>query len=70
MDFHEYITGRLIQETLAERRADTARERLYQAGRTPRPTLRLRVGTALIHLGSRLLGADSATELRTSYRGA
>jgi hypothetical protein len=48
MEFHEYITGRLIQEMLAERRADAARERLYQASRPPRPSLRLRVGTVLI----------------------
>jgi hypothetical protein len=70
MDFHEYVTGRLIQDTLAERRADAARERLYEVGRTPRPSLRLRVGSVLIRLGSRLLGADSATNLKTSYRGA
>lgn len=69
MDFHEYVTGRLIQETLAERRADAARERMYQTCRTPRPSLRLRVGTVLIRLGSRILGADSATNLKTSYRG-
>lgn len=70
MDFHEYITGRLIQDTLAEYRADAARERLYQACRTPRPSLRLRVGTVLIRLGSRILGADSTTNLKTSYRRA
>ena len=70
MDFHEYITGRLIHERLDEYRADAARERMYQAYRTPRPSLRLRVGTVLIHLGSRILGAESVTNLETSYRGA
>lgn len=70
MDFHEYITGRLIEETLAEYRAAAARERLYQTYRTPRPSLRLRVGTVLIRLGSRILGADLTTNLKTSYRRA
>lgn len=70
MDFHDYVTGRLIDDRLAEYRAAAARERLYQACRTPRPPLRLRVGTVLIRLGARIMGTDSRTNLKTSYRGA
>ena len=70
MDFHEYITGRLIQERLAEYRAAAARERLYQAYRASRPPLRLTVGNALIRLGSWIMGADATTRLKTSYRRA
>ena len=70
MDGHEYVTGRLIQDTLAEYRATAARERLYREHRAPRAPLRFTVGSALVRLGSRIVGADAATRLNTSYRRA
>jgi hypothetical protein len=70
MDWHDYVTSCLVQQALGERRAAAARERLLQAHRLPRPPLRLTVGTALIRLGSRLIGAAASTELKTSYRQA
>jgi hypothetical protein len=66
MDFHEYVTGELIEAHLAERRARAAIERLLAAHRRPRPGVRSAIGHALIRLGSRLarVGAGRRLEER------
>jgi hypothetical protein len=56
MDWHDYITGELIQSQLAERRAAAAIQRIGRAHRVPRRPVRAVVGAALIRLGSRLTG--------------
>ena len=56
MDWHDYVTGELVETQLAERRAAAARERLVRTHRAPRRLLRIAVGAALIRLGSRLVG--------------
>ena len=70
MDWHHYITGQIVEEQLAERRAVAARERLLQTHRAPRPPLRVAVGTVLIRLGSWIVGAEAATRLNTRHRRA
>ena len=57
MDYHEYVTGELIEQHLAERRAHAAVERLVAAERRPGPGLRVTIGHALIRLGSRMASA-------------
>jgi len=57
MDWHDYVTGELVETQLAERRAAAALERLAHMHRAPRPPVRLAIGAALIRLGSRLAGA-------------
>ena len=52
MDWHDYVTGELIREHLAELREHAARERQIAVDRLPRPPLRAAVGGALIRLGS------------------
>lgn len=52
MDFHEYVTGQLIEAHLAELRAQAARERLLLAGHAPRPGWRVAAGRGLIRLGA------------------
>ena len=37
MDWHEYVTGELIEQSIAERRAQAAVARLVAAHRPPRP---------------------------------
>ncbi len=61
MDWHDYITGRLVETRLAERRAAAALERLVRTHRAPRPPFRIAIGTALIRLGSKLGGAVPIT---------
>jgi hypothetical protein len=65
MDFHDYVTGQLVKDRLAEMRAYAASERLVAAYRAPRPPLRVAIGGALIRLGSRIVGTE---RLQTSYR--
>jgi hypothetical protein len=67
VDWHEYVTGQLIEAQLAEYRRTAARLRLIQA--QPRTPLRITVGGALIRLGSWIEG-DAAPGLSTSYRRA
>jgi hypothetical protein len=67
MDWHEYVTGQLIEERLAEYRRTAARLRLSQE--QPRTPLRIVVGGALIRLGSWIEG-EAAPGLSTSYRRA
>ena len=57
MDWHDYVTGELVETRLAERRAAAALERLAHMQRPPRPPFRTAIGSALIRLGSRLGGA-------------
>ena len=64
MDLHDYITGELVKDRLAELHEYAARERLFAAHRRPRPPVRVAVGGALIRLGSWIVGS----ELQTSYR--
>jgi hypothetical protein len=59
MDMNEYALEMLVRETLREARATTARQALVVGSRPPRPTLRARVGIALIALGERLAGAPA-----------
>jgi hypothetical protein len=66
MDWHEYVTGELIERHLAERRAEADLMRLIARHRAPRRPLRVAVGGALIRLGSWLTGE----RLHTSYRRA
>jgi hypothetical protein len=70
MDWHEYVTGELIEERLADLRAEAALERQLAACRLPRPPLRVAIGGALIRLGSRIVGAEPAEPLKASYRRA
>ncbi len=65
MDLHDYITGELVKDRLAEMREYAASERRFAAYRAPRPRLRVAVGNALIRLGSRIVGTE---RLQTSYR--
>ena len=57
MDWHDYVTGELVETQLADRRAAAALERLAHMHRAPRPPVRIAIGAALIRLGSRLGGA-------------
>ena len=57
MDWHDYVTGELVETGLAERRAAAALERLAHLHRAPPPPFRIAIGAALIRLGSRLGGA-------------
>lgn len=68
MDLHEYVMGQLINERLAEFRAQAARERLLAAHRPPRPPVRVAIGGALIRLGSWIVGAEPDRALKASYR--
>jgi hypothetical protein len=70
MDWHEYVTGELIGDRLAELRAQAALERRLGEHLPPRPPLRESVGGALIRLGSWLAGTDVEECLKTSYRRA
>ncbi len=70
MDFHEYVTRELIEERLAEYRAQAARERLLAAHRPPRRALRVAIGGALIRLGSWIVGTEPESRLKASYRRA
>jgi hypothetical protein len=69
MDWHDYITGELVEARLAERRAEAARERILLAQQERQP-LRVTVGSALIRLGGWIVGANRATRLKTSVRRA
>jgi len=57
MDWHDYVTGELIQSRLAERRAAAAIERIWRAHRAPRRPVRAVIGAMLMRLGARLTGA-------------
>jgi hypothetical protein len=59
----------LVRQRLEHARAFAARHALVSRRRAPRPTLRERLGVALIALGERIVGAPPA---RRSYaaRGA
>ena len=57
MDWHDYVTGELVETRLAERRAAAALERLARTYRASRPPFRIAIGSALMRLGSRLGGA-------------
>lgn len=70
MDFHDYVTGELIEAYLAERRAQAAVERMLAAQRPPRPAVQVTIGHALIRLGSRLAGAGVDFETRARVSGA
>jgi hypothetical protein len=70
MDWHEYVTGELIADRLAELRAQAALERRIAADRSPRPPWRVAIGGALIRLGSWIVGAEPEKRLKTSYRRA
>ena len=70
MDWHEYVTGELIKQSIAERRAQAAAARLVAAHRPPRPPLRVVIGGALIRLGSWLVGTEPEKRLKASYRRA
>ena len=70
MDWHEYVTGELIEQSIAERRAQAAVARLVAAHRPPRPPLRAKIGGALIRLGSWIVGAEPEERLKASYRRA
>jgi hypothetical protein len=59
MEAPEYMIEVLIREKLDEARAATAR-RALAAGARPRPSLRARLGAALIALGERLVGAPAS----------
>ena len=56
MDWHEYVTGQLVTEQLAERRATAERMRLLRVHRVPRQPVRVAVGCVLIRLGSWIVG--------------
>jgi hypothetical protein len=68
MDWHDYVTGELIEQQLAERRAQAARERLLQAHRAPRSSVRVAIGSALIRLGASIVGPDGATRMNGGSR--
>lgn len=57
MDWHDYVTGELVAQQLAERRATAARARLLRDHREAQRPLRVAVGCALIRLGSWIVGA-------------
>ena len=65
MDLHDYITGQLVRDRLAEMRACAASERLFAEHRGPRTPVRVAIGHALIRLGSWIVGTE---RLETSYR--
>jgi hypothetical protein len=54
MDMNDYAIEMLAGERLREARVDAARRALIARHRHPRPTLRGRLGAALIALGERL----------------
>jgi len=70
MDWHEYVTGELIEERLSELRAWAALERQLAAHRPPRQPLRVAIGGALIRLGSWIVGTEPDKRLKASYRRA
>ena len=70
MDWHEYVTGELIEERLSELRAGAALERQLAAHRSPRQPLRVAIGGALIRLGSWIVGTEPDKRLKASYRRA
>jgi hypothetical protein len=61
MDWHDYVTGKLVEARLEELRTSAARTRLLRARRPPQGELRVAVGRALIRLGSRIVGTVSVT---------
>jgi hypothetical protein len=54
MDFNEYAIDTLVQEKLRDARAAATSRAVTRGARPGRPTLRVRVGAALIALGERL----------------
>ena len=62
MDGHEYITGKLVEARIADLRAAAARERLISTLREPRRPLRAVLGSALIRLGSRIVGTGATAQ--------
>ncbi len=70
MDWHDYVTGELIGDRVAELRAQAALERQLAALRPPRQPLRAAVGSALIRLGSWIVGETPDEGLKASYRRA
>ena len=67
MDWNEYVTGELIEERLAELRAQAALERQLASYRAPRPPVRVAIGGALIRLGSWIVGTETEKGLKASY---
>jgi hypothetical protein len=59
MDLNEYVLEMLVREKLRDARATSARQALVVGRRPPRPTVRARVGIALVALGERLAGAPA-----------
>jgi hypothetical protein len=70
MDWHDYITGELIGDRVAELRAQAALERRLAAARPPRRPLRATIGGTLIRLGSWIVGERPDERLKASYRRA
>ena len=62
MDTNDYAIGILAEQRLREARLEAARRELVARHRRPRPSLRARVGAALIAVGQRLV-AGAAHDL-------
>jgi len=62
MDTSDYAIGILAEQRLSDARLGAARRELVARHRRPRPSLRARVGAALIAVGQRLV-AGAAHDL-------
>jgi hypothetical protein len=62
MDTNDYAIGILAEQRLREARVEAARRELVARHRRPRPSLRGRIGAALIAIGQRLV-AGAAHDL-------
>ena len=67
MDFHEYAMQLLVDEKLRSARLQAAHRGLIAQSRGLRPTLRARLGAALIALGKRLAEPAHRPAPRTSH---
>jgi hypothetical protein len=65
---HPYVQYALIRQRVPDPERESERRRLRDTSARPRPPLRQRLGTTLVHLGARVAG-DGQAPARLPHTG-